>query len=72
LILFSLFATGAVDTGGKFAAGIVDTGGKFATGGAPGLANISENFRKNSNDPNVIFRGLGKVIHEKNLKQKIS
>jgi hypothetical protein len=30
-ILFSLFATGVVDTGGKFAAGIVDTSGKFAT-----------------------------------------
>jgi hypothetical protein len=29
-------------------------------------------FEKILNDPNVIFRGLGKVIHEKNLKQKIS
>ncbi len=33
-------------------------------------------FEKIRNDPNVIFRGLGlpweKVIHEKNLKQKIS
>jgi hypothetical protein len=42
LILFSLFATGVIDTGGnlppasltpaKFSAGIVDTSGKFATG----------------------------------------
>jgi hypothetical protein len=46
LILFPLFATGVVDTGGKFApvsttlaklvakfaAGVVDTGGKFAVG----------------------------------------
>ncbi len=37
----------------KFAAGFVDIGGKFATGvvdtsGAPCLANISANFRKNS------------------------
>jgi hypothetical protein len=45
--------TGVVDTGGKFAAGVVDTGGKFAagvvdTGGAPGLANISVNFRQDS------------------------
>jgi hypothetical protein len=32
LILFPLFATGVVDTGGKFAAGVVDTGGKFAAG----------------------------------------
>jgi hypothetical protein len=41
-----------VDTGRKFAADIVDTGDKFATGvidtgGAPSLANISVNFRKN-------------------------
>jgi hypothetical protein len=46
------FATGVVDTSGKFAAGFVDPGGKFATGvvdtsGAPSLANISMNFRKN-------------------------
>ncbi len=27
LILYPLFATGVVDTGGKFAAGVVDTGG---------------------------------------------
>jgi hypothetical protein len=32
LILFLLFATGVVDTGGKFATGIVDTSGKFGTG----------------------------------------
>jgi hypothetical protein len=32
LILFPLFASGVVDTGGKFAAGFIDTGGKFATG----------------------------------------
>jgi hypothetical protein len=57
MILFPLFATG-----GKFATGIKNTsgtggkfaaGGKFATGvvdtvGAPSLANISVNFRKNS------------------------
>ena len=52
-MLFPLFATGVIDTGGKFAAGVADTGGKFATGvvdtgGAPLLANISANFRKNS------------------------
>jgi hypothetical protein len=29
--LFTLFATGVIDTGGLFATGIVDTGGKFAT-----------------------------------------
>jgi hypothetical protein len=47
------FAAGVVDTGGNFAAGVVDTVGEFATGvvdtgGAPLLANISANFRKNS------------------------
>jgi hypothetical protein len=75
----SIFATGVVDTGGKFAVGVVDIGGKFAssvvdTGGAPWLANISVNFRgkKNQNDPNVIGGAWGKMIHEKNLKQKIS
>jgi hypothetical protein len=26
LLLFTLFATGVIDTGGKFAAGVVDTG----------------------------------------------
>ncbi len=36
------FAPGVVDTGGNIAAGVVDTGG------APWLANISANFRKNS------------------------
>jgi hypothetical protein len=29
-------------------------------------------FDKILNDPSVIFRDLGKMIHEKNLKQKIS
>jgi hypothetical protein len=35
------FAASVVDTVGKFATGVVDTGG------APWLANISVNFRKN-------------------------
>jgi hypothetical protein len=29
-------------------------------------------FEKNRNDPNGILWGLGKVIHEKNQKSKIS
>jgi hypothetical protein len=48
--LFLLFATGISNTSG---AGVVDTGG------APSLANISANFRKNWKSPYVIFRGLG-------------
>ncbi len=60
------FAAGVVDTGGNFAAGVVDTCGKFATGvvdtgGAPWLANISTNFRKNSNGLNGILWGWGET-----------
>jgi hypothetical protein len=40
--LVAKFAAGVVDTGAKFANGVVDTSG------APSLANISVNFRKNS------------------------
>jgi hypothetical protein len=50
----------------KFATGVVDTSG------APWLANISANFRKIQNGPNVILWGWGKLIHEKNRQQKIS
>jgi hypothetical protein len=53
LILFPLFATGVNDTGGKFATGVVDTGG------APWLANISENFWKNSKWSYCCYQGLG-------------
>jgi hypothetical protein len=61
----------------KFGAGVVDTGGKVTkgfidTGGAPSLVNISANFEKILNDPNVIFRGFGKDDYEKDLKQKLS
>jgi hypothetical protein len=52
-----LFAIGVVDTSCKFVAGIVDTGAPVSL------------IR---NDPNVIFGGLGEMIHEKVLKQKIS
>jgi hypothetical protein len=40
--LVEKFAAGVVDTAGKFGTGVADTGG------APWLANISANFRKNS------------------------
>jgi hypothetical protein len=50
----------------KFAAGVVDTGGKFATGISPRI------FEKIRNGPNGILWGWGKLIHEKNQKQKIS
>jgi hypothetical protein len=50
----------------KFATGVIDTGGALDLRISPRI------FEKIRNDPNVIIRGLGKVIHEKNLKQKIS
>ncbi len=55
---------GVVDTDGNFATGVIDNSGKFATsvidtGGASWLGNISGNFQKNWNHPNLIFRGLG-------------
>jgi hypothetical protein len=55
---------GVNDTGGKFATGfasVVDTGGKFATG-------VNDTGGKFATG----IRGLGKLIHEKNQKQKIS
>jgi hypothetical protein len=72
------FAAGVVDTGGNFAADVIDTGGKFSTGvvdtgGAPGLANISENFQIKFEPVFTENSGArGKLIHEKNQKQKIS
>jgi hypothetical protein len=44
MILFPLYASGVIDTGGKFANGINNTSG---TSGEHSLANISANFRKN-------------------------
>jgi hypothetical protein len=61
--LFPLFATGVIDTGGKFATGVV----------VQLVLRISLRiFEKIRNDPTVISGAWGKVIHEKNLKQKIS
>jgi hypothetical protein len=64
--LVAKFAAGVGDTGGKFATGVVDTGG------APLLANISANFQKIRNNPNVIFRGLGEDDSCTDLKLKNS
>jgi hypothetical protein len=69
-------ATGVVDTGGKFAAGVIDTSANFATdvidtGGCTLTCIYLRIVEKIGNDPSVIFRGMGKVIREKNLKQKI-
>jgi hypothetical protein len=42
--------------------------GVHDTSGAPCAVNISANFQKIRNGPNGTLRGLGKLIHEKNLK----
>jgi hypothetical protein len=79
--LLPLFATGAVDTGGKFATDMNDTSGtseKFTagvvdTGGAPCLVNISSKFFKKFEMILMLFSGAGGggIIHEKSMKQKI-
>jgi hypothetical protein len=69
-----LFATSVADTSGNLppvsltpvATGVVDTGGQ------PLAANTPRIFEKIRNGPTGILRGLGKLIHEKNQKQKIS
>jgi hypothetical protein len=48
----------------EFAASVVETGG------APWLANISANFRKKLERPNVIFRGLLEVNSWKKSEAK--
>jgi len=76
------FATGVVDTSGKFTAGIVDTSctsgkiaacvidtrGKFANLSCEYLCELKKKFEMTI----MLFLGAWrKVIHEKNLKQKI-
>jgi hypothetical protein len=68
--LSPLFATGVNDTGGKFAYGVVDTGGALTPVVHLDLRISPRIFEKIRNDPNVIFRGLGKVIHEKTRSKK--
>jgi hypothetical protein len=73
------FAAGIVDTGGKFATGINNTTkklvAKFATGvvdtGGQPLA--AREFSKKFETTLMVYsRAWGKLIHEKNQKQKIS
>jgi hypothetical protein len=60
------FAGGVIDTGGKFGAGVIETGG------APWLANILRIFEKFETVLMGYSGAGGKLIHEKNQKQKIS
>jgi hypothetical protein len=74
--LFTIFATGIVDTGGEFATNVVDTGstgGKIYHWWCNLTANISANFQQKSEMTLMLFSGAwGKMIHDKNLKQQIS
>jgi hypothetical protein len=81
-----LFSTGINDTGGKFAAGVVDTGGNFSagvvdTGGKQWdqyqwstlSCEYLREFSKKFETALMVYSGAwGKLIHEKNQKQKIS
>ncbi len=56
---------------------VIDTRGEFAivndTVGAPWAANISPNFQKKIEKALILYSGAwGKLIHEQNLKSKIS
>ncbi len=79
------FAAGVLDTSGKFSAGVVDTGGNLPPVSLTPVANLlpvslttltCEYLREFSKKFEMILMLLsgawGKVIHEKNLKQKIS
>jgi hypothetical protein len=71
LIFFPLFSTCVVDTSGKFATGINNTSGLLL------ILVVHLDLRKSqqilkSFEMSVIFRAWGKMIHGKNLKQKIS
>ncbi len=72
-----IFAACVVDTGGNFDTGVIDASGKFANGvvdtsGAPCTCEYLRKFLKKFEMTLMLFSGAwGKVIHEKNLKQKI-
>jgi hypothetical protein len=84
--LVAKFAAGVVVTGGKFAASVVDTGGNLPPVSLTRVPRICHRgqichwcrcrcreFSKKIKMTLMLFSGAwGKVIHEKNLKQKIS
>ncbi len=75
--LVAKFAAGVVDTGGKFAAVVVNTGGNLPPVSLTPVVHldlrISPRFSKKFEMILMLLSGAwGKVIHEKNLKQKIS
>jgi hypothetical protein len=71
------FAACVVDTGGKFAAGVVDTGGNLPPVSLTPVVHLDLRispriFKKFEMILMLLSGAWGKVIHEKNLKQKIS
>jgi hypothetical protein len=72
--LVAKLAASIVDTGGKFTAGVVDTADNFATGGKFHTGRtLTCEFSKKFKMTLMLFSGAwGKVIHGKNLKQKVS
>jgi hypothetical protein len=75
--LVEKFAARVVDTGGKFAAGAVDTAGNFAVVSLIPVVHldlrISLRFSKKFETVLMEYFGAGgKLIHQKNQKQKIS
>jgi hypothetical protein len=74
--LVAKFAAGVVDTGGKFAASVIDTGGNLPRVSLTPVVHLDlrpANFRKKFELILMLLsEAWGKVIHEKNLKQKIS
>jgi hypothetical protein len=70
--LVAKFAAGVVDTGGKFAAGVVDTGSNLPPVVHLDLRISPRILKKFEMILMLISVAWGKVIHEKNLKQKIS
>ncbi len=76
------FAAGIVDTGGKFATAVSTTlailvaqftAGVVDTGGAPLTCEYLQDFYKKFEMTLMLFfsGAWGKMIHEKNLKQKL-
>jgi hypothetical protein len=75
--LVAKFAAGVVDTGDKFATSVIDTGSNFAADvvlyrWCTLTCEYFRKFLKKFKMTLALFSGAwGKIIHEKNLKQKI-
>jgi hypothetical protein len=75
MILYPLFATGVVDTGGKFAAGVVDTGGNLPPASLTPMVHLDLRlspriFEKIRNGPYAILWGWGETDSSKKPEAK--